>query len=59
MFRGRAAWQSLGESGRRVYDAMRAVDATIRVDVQGADVSHMFTMNSPTTLAALGNLLGV
>ena len=27
--------QSLGEPGRRVYEAMRAVDATIRVDVEG------------------------
>jgi SCP-2 sterol transfer family protein len=27
--------QSLGDAGRRVYDAMRAVDATIRVDVAG------------------------
>ena len=26
---------SLGDAGRRVYDAMRAVDATIRVDVEG------------------------
>jgi hypothetical protein len=25
--------ESLGDAGRRVYDAMRAVDATIRVDV--------------------------
>ena len=29
------------------------------ITVQGADVSHMFTMNSPKTLGALGNLLGV
>jgi len=28
--------QARGEAGRRVYDAMRAVDATIRVDVEGA-----------------------
>ncbi|HKA14153.1 MAG TPA: SCP2 sterol-binding domain-containing protein [Myxococcota bacterium] len=27
--------RSLGEAGRRVYEAMRAVDATIRVDVEG------------------------
>ena len=27
--------QSLGDAGRRVYEAMRAVDATIRVDVEG------------------------
>jgi hypothetical protein len=27
--------QALGDAGRRVYDAMRAVDATIRVDVEG------------------------
>jgi len=27
--------RSLGEPGRRLYDAMRAVDATIRVDVHG------------------------
>ncbi len=27
--------QALGDAGRRVYDAMRAVDATIRVDVAG------------------------
>ena len=27
--------RSLGEKGRRLYDAMRAVDATIRVDVTG------------------------
>lgn len=27
--------RSLGEPGRRVYEAMRAVDATIRVDVDG------------------------
>lgn len=26
---------ALGEDGRRVYEAMRAVDATIRVDVEG------------------------
>ena len=29
------AQAALGEEGRRVYDAMRAVDATIRVDVEG------------------------
>ena len=28
---------ALGEAGRRVYDAMRAVDATIQVVVEGAD----------------------
>jgi hypothetical protein len=28
--------QAQGEAGRRLYDAMRAVDATIRVDVEGA-----------------------
>ena len=27
--------QSLGDAGRRVFEAMRAVDATIRVDVEG------------------------
>jgi len=27
--------EALGEQGRRVYDDMRAVDATIRVDVEG------------------------
>ena len=27
--------QALGEAGRRVYEKMRAVDATIRVDVEG------------------------
>jgi SCP-2 sterol transfer family len=29
--------QARGEAGRRVYEAMRAVDATIRVDVAGDD----------------------
>ena len=28
--------QARGEAGRRVYEAMRAVDATIRIDVEGA-----------------------
>ena len=28
--------QARGEAGRRVFEAMRAVDATIRVDVEGA-----------------------
>jgi hypothetical protein len=33
--RALAEQEALGEEGRRVYDAMRAVDATIRVDVEG------------------------
>ncbi len=35
--RALAAQAALGEEGRRVYDAMRAVDATIRVVVEGAE----------------------
>jgi hypothetical protein len=34
--------RSLGEPGRRVYDAMRAVEATIRVDVTGAGGGTFF-----------------
>jgi hypothetical protein len=34
--------QSLGESGRRVYEAMCAVHATIRVDVEGPDGGTFF-----------------
>jgi hypothetical protein len=34
--------RSLGDPGRRVYDAMRAVDATIRVDVEGAGGGTFF-----------------
>jgi hypothetical protein len=34
--------RSLGEPGRRLYEAMRAVDATIRVDVEGADGGTFF-----------------
>jgi SCP-2 sterol transfer family len=34
--------RSLGEAGRRVYEAMRAVEATIRVDVQGAGGGTFF-----------------
>jgi hypothetical protein len=34
--------QSLGDAGRRLYDAMRAVDATIRVDVAGAGGGTFF-----------------
>jgi hypothetical protein len=34
--------RSLGEPGRRVYDAMRAVEATIRVDVSGAGGGTFF-----------------
>lgn len=34
--------RSQGESGRRVYEAMRAVDATIRVEVEGAGGGTFF-----------------
>jgi len=34
--------QSLGEPGRRRYEAMRAVDATIRVEVEGAGGGTFF-----------------
>jgi hypothetical protein len=34
--------RSLGDAGRRVYDAMRAVDATIRVDVEGPGGATFF-----------------
>jgi hypothetical protein len=34
--------RQLGESGRRVYHAMCAVDATIRIDVLGADGGTFF-----------------
>jgi len=34
--------QALGDAGRRVYDAMRAVDATIRVDVEGEGGGTIF-----------------
>jgi hypothetical protein len=49
--------QSLGEAGRRVYDAMRAVDATIRVDVAGPGGGTFFLniragrMNAEATAA--------
>jgi hypothetical protein len=36
------AQQALGEAGRAVYDAMRAVDATIRVEVRGQDGGSFF-----------------
>lgn len=36
------AQAALGDSGRRVYDGMRAVSATIRVDVEGAGGGTFF-----------------
>lgn len=35
------AQQALGEAGRRVYEAMRAVSATIRVEVEGCAAIHL------------------